>query len=241
MQERLLVRQDPPALDIPLYTAFGLAVSGHAHDFTTDSLVHWIAAKQRHSGAWQQFGPPRPPMNSSSFRSTAMALFVLRTWPLASRTAEFADRRSRARRWLASAECRTTSDRIWKVAGLKWAGAPEVEVVRAAAEARGEQRSDGGWAQTRFLPSDAFATGEALWVLNETGQLRPESPAYQRAAEYLRRTQLADGSWHVRSRAIRFQPYFESGFPHGHDQWISQAATAWATAALAPLAGLPVH
>jgi len=30
----------------------------------------------------------------------------------------------------------------------------------------------------------------------------------------------------------RFQPYFESGFPHGKDQWISVAGTNWATMAL---------
>ena len=44
----------------------------------------------------------------------------------------------------------------------------------------------------------------------------------------LRRTQLEDGSWHVRSRSVKFQPSFESGFPHEHDQWISAAATVWA-------------
>ena len=32
---------------------------------------------------------------------------------------------------------------------------------------------------------------------------------------------------------MKIQPYFESGFPYGHDQWISQAATAWATIGLA--------
>jgi N-acyl-D-amino-acid deacylase len=50
------------------------------------------------------------------------------------------------------------------------------------------------------------------------------------------RTQQNDGSWHVRSRAFGFQPYFESGFPHGHDQWISMAATAWSAMALMPAA-----
>ena len=53
----------------------------------------------------------------------------------------------------------------------------------------------------------------------------------------LLRTQLADGSWHVRSRAAKFQPYFESGFPHGHDQWISSAGTAWAAIGLAAASG----
>ncbi len=32
---------------------------------------------------------------------------------------------------------------------------------------------------------------------------------------------------------MKIQPYFESGFPLGHDQWISQAGTAWAVMGLA--------
>jgi N-acyl-D-amino-acid deacylase len=50
------------------------------------------------------------------------------------------------------------------------------------------------------------------------------------------RTQEKDGSWHVQTRAFGFQPYFESGFPHGYDQWISMAATAWSAMALMPVA-----
>lgn len=33
---------------------------------------------------------------------------------------------------------------------------------------------------------------------------------------------------------LECQLYFESGFPHGQDQWISAAATNWAAMALAP-------
>ena len=40
------------------------------------------------------------------------------------------------------------------------------------------------------------------------------------------------GTWHVVTRSLTFQPYFESGFPHGHDQWISQAGSALAAMAL---------
>jgi hypothetical protein len=49
--------------------------------------------------------------------------------------------------------------------------------------------------------------------------------------------QWPDGSWYVRSRAPKFQPYFQSGFPFDHDQWISSSATAWAIRALAPVVG----
>jgi squalene cyclase len=44
--------------------------------------------------------------------------------------------------------------------------------------------------------------------------------------------QREDGSWFVASRSKPFQPYFESGFPYGKDQFISMAATSWAVTAL---------
>jgi hypothetical protein len=63
--------------------------------------------------------------------------------------------------------------------------------------------------------------------------IRVGDNAYRRGVEFLLSNQFPDGAWHVRSRAIKFQPYFESGFPFGHDQWISTAATAWAAQAIA--------
>jgi len=51
-------------------------------------------------------------------------------------------------------------------------------------------------------------------------------------------TQFPDGSWYVRSRSPKLQPYFQSAFPYEHDQWISAAATARAVMALAPAAAL---
>jgi N-acyl-D-amino-acid deacylase len=86
------------------------------------------------------------------------------------------------------------------------------------------------------MQSDAYATGQVLVALRDSGALTVTSPAYARGVRYLLDTQRADGSWHVQSRAIPLQAYFESGFPHGQDQWISAAATNWATMALIPAA-----
>ncbi len=109
--------------------------------------------------------------------------------------------------------------------------------ARAGSDLLREQRPDGGWAQLPTLASDAYATGQALVALKEVGVLKPSDPAYKRGAQFLMNTQMDDGSWYVRSRTpIPFQPYFESGFPFGHDQFISAAATNWAAMALAPLA-----
>ena len=68
-------------------------------------------------------------------------------------------------------------------------------------------------------------------ALHEAG-VAAEDPAYQRGVEFLLNTQLSDGSWFVKTRSAPIQPYFESDFPHGDDQWISVAATNWATMAL---------
>jgi hypothetical protein len=86
------------------------------------------------------------------------------------------------------------------------------------------------------MVSDAYATGLSLGAISMTHTGAVDTPAYRRGVAYLMKTQCPDGSWHVRSRAFGVQPYFESGFPHGDDQWISMAATAWAAIALLPAA-----
>jgi hypothetical protein len=83
------------------------------------------------------------------------------------------------------------------------------------------------------MASDAYATGQTLFALLESGAIGASSDAVKRATNYLLSTQRADGSWYVRSRSPKFQPYFEGGFAYGPDQWISSMATGWATSALA--------
>ena len=82
------------------------------------------------------------------------------------------------------------------------------------------------------MGSDAYATGEALYALNAAGPMPASDPVYAKGVRYLLNTQAADGTWHVKTRSIWIQPYFESGFPYGTDQWISAAGTSWATIAL---------
>ncbi len=115
---------------------------------------------------------------------------------------------------------------------MKAAGAGEKEIEAAAQELLKTQRPDGGWSQTDKLDSDAYATGSTLVALHRAGSLSVENDAYQRGVQFLLKTQKPDGSWHIRSRSKPFQLYFESGFPHGKDQFISIAGSSWATIAL---------
>ena len=85
------------------------------------------------------------------------------------------------------------------------------------------------------MKSDAYATGSALDALPRAGDLPADYVAVRGGVQYLVDTQQEDGSWHVKTRAKPVQPYFESGFPHGKDQFISTFASSWATLALLQL------
>lgn len=137
--------------------------------------------------------------------------------------------------WLAEAEARTTEDRTLQILGPIWANLTKSDsdlVNSRVKQLLGIERTDGGWAQNPELESDAYATGTVLFTLHEAG-VPATDPAYRRGVEYRLRTQLAEGSRHVKSRSPKFQPHFRSGFPHNQGQWISMAATCWATATLA--------
>jgi hypothetical protein len=138
-----------------------------------------------------------------------------------------------ARAWLIGVEPKENEERVMQLLGLRWTDADQAIVRMRGEQLLAQQQPDGGWAQRTGFASDAYATGQALYALHEAFGLPVSSAEYQRGVKYLLDTQFEDGSWRVISRAVKFQPYFESGFPHGADQWISSAGTAWAAIALA--------
>ena len=230
MEQQLFQIQDPPpGVDGMEYSLLHLSAANVAPTLSTDALVHHIAALQRKEGDWPNYGLVRPPLEDGGFSHTAKGIRVLRSYPIAGRQVEFDDRVERAAKWLEGAEPRTTEDRAMQLLGIVWAGhkAPSGRVQQLISR----RRASGGWAQTDNLAPDAYATGEALWALREAGVSATDS-VYRRGVDFLLRTQQDDGTWHVVTRAVGFQPYFQSGFPYDHDQWISQAGTAMAAIAL---------
>ncbi len=215
---------DPP---ISLgYALLGLHAEGYPADETTAAMAYLISTKQRADGSFPSM-PARPPIESSDVTATALGLRAIQLYGKQPEAGV-----ERARRWLENVQPRTNEERAMQLLGLAWAKTDPFDLRRVAQALMAEQRPDGGWAQLATLETDAYATGQALYALKLAGQLSTDDAAYQRGAGFLLRTQLSDGSWHVRTRAFPFQPYKESGFPHGQDQWISAAGTGWASMAL---------
>src|SRR5207245_7991002 len=94
------------------------------------------------------------------------------------------------------------------------------------------QRADGGWSQTGpELQSDAFATGQTLYVLSLAGYTA-ERPEIKRGIDFLVATQTPDGSWPMISRST---PDSSPGSSKLLTP-ITCAASSWATLGLARLA-----
>jgi ankyrin repeat protein len=218
--------------DTTSYILAGLAAEAFPPTGATDAMARYLRGTQLADGSWR-IAANRPPLEANSIEVTALSLRSLQVYAPAPQREAYRQAVRRAAAWLASAEPLSTEDRAFQLLGLSWAGEKADRRGPLAAALVAEQRPDGGWAQLRSLSSDAYATGQALVAIKTAGLLPLRDPAVRRGVKFLLRTQMQDGSWYVRSRAIALQPYFDSGFPYGTDQYISAAATNWAAMALA--------
>lgn len=212
------------------YDADGLRALGYPADEMWESFSRYLLAQQHRDGSWQE-RVRRPPMTDGAVVFTAWSLRAVQLYPPAGREREVAAAMRRARAWLRQQPIRTHNDRVFQLLGLAWAGEARAKLEPLAIALLRDQRANGGWAQLPGLDCDAWATGSALVALHKSG-LATTDQGYQRGVEFLLRTQFDDGSWWVRSRSFPFQPHFDGRFPHGKDQWISAAGTAWAAIAL---------
>jgi ankyrin repeat protein len=227
---------DPTPNDSWLLVAAKAA--GLAPDVTRAVYAKRIATWQR-GGHWTT-SDFRPPHSSSLFTATATAVLAIRAYlPDEMRPAR--DRvLGDARAWLTATAPQSTEDATFRLLGLVWAGAPATDVAAARRDLWRRQRPGGGWPQLPAYAPDAYSTGEALYALHESGTPAADA-AWRKGIGFLLSSQAADGTWHVRTRMISpaevSPPYFTTGFPYKRDEYISYAASSWATMAL--LGALP--
>ena len=183
--QTLLIRMDPPGgSDMLDYGIAQFLADRLPPGAITDSIVHNLAAQQQADGSWHSMGVARPPMEDGDFGRTAFAIRALQTYGAPARKTEFAARVERAAKWLRNAHALTTEDANMQLLGLKWAGADRTELKPLADRLALNQGTDGGWAQTPYLGSDAYATGQTLYTMHELG-VPAGNERYRRGVEFL--------------------------------------------------------
>lgn len=203
-----------------------------AADETTAAMVEYLLRQQREDGSWK---PPsnRPPLEKSAVSCTVLSAYGVQIYATDSQQERAKAALVRARNWLTTAPLDEHEDVAFALWGeTLFAESPTLRMSALVQELQVSQRDDGGWGQTPNLGSDAYSTGQAVWVLLESPA--PVSvDVIERGVTWLREHQEADGSWHIVTRSVPIQEWFDNGDPHGKDQFISTTGTGWAVAALA--------
>ena len=210
----------------------GLDAEHYKPDLNTDAAVMYLKSRQAPNGEWlYPVADPRPPICSDYIGQTVVSMRALQLYAPKLDKAAYDRSIQLAASWITKAKSNNNEDRSFRVLGLAWAGTDKDATRKAMSELLARQRPDGGWSDLDSLESSVYATGKSLYALQIAG-LPATDAAYRRAVKYLLSTQQEDGSWYVKTRALALQPYFDGGFPHGYDQWISAAGTSWAVLAL---------
>ena len=213
------------------YTLMGMAAAGAPADTLTDAHIHYMSLNQYPDGSFRN-SSYRPPTEYSWFTTTAVVLRSIKLYPIPGRREEFKERVERAKRWLLSTKAYSTEERSMQLNALADAGASQSERAPFVKALKAAQNEDGSWSQIPNIRADAYATGQALYALHISGGVPVSEPVYQKGVQWLLRNQLADGSWFAPTRAVPVQPHTFESFPNGWHQFVSDAASCWATMAL---------
>ena len=197
-------------------------------------IAEEIVKKQQPDGSWEFFATlRRPPINESQTTDAAWIIMALagETGPDTPESKRKA--LAKAIAWLDAATLSDIhQDKVLKVLLEARSGKSRETMQSTIDELLALQRADGGWSQTvPELKSDAFATGQTLYVLSLAGYTAEQSEI-KRGIDFLVATQTSDGSWPMISRST------PDGSPGSSTLLtpITCAASSWATLGLARLA-----
>ena len=212
------------ALSVPKQTAISAGdlkrIAGH------------LLRHQEADGSWAwSSAPPKnrpPPVFESDEVATLLAYAALgpRVPADPKEKSDARAGRERAAAWLAKAKpTDTTQAAALRLLVRVLAGEPEKARRPAVDGFLGRQNKDGGWGQLAGAPSDAYATGQALYVLGLAGVGRDRAEV-RRAVAFLVAAQKEDGSWPMTPRA------HPGATPAANTVPITYFGSAWATLGL---------
>jgi Squalene-hopene cyclase N-terminal domain len=166
-------------------------------------LLKTVKSEQTDNGSWSTWPETRPPIFGNSDESLT-ALAVLAVLPEAAAGDDSAKAaRDKGIKWLTETK---TDDDPQSIAMrlVLWTrlDRPAEEWKPLVQRIQARQNADGGWSQTKDMPSDAWATGQALYALACAG-IKPDAPVITGAHAFLVKTQRDDGSWPMTSRPVK--------------------------------------
>ena len=161
------------------------------------AIAGHLLRHQEDDGSWAWSSAPAknrpPPFFESDEVATLLASMAL--GPYAKAKSPEHSAREKAARWLAKNQPNDmTQAAAYRLLSKVRARESPKTLEPEIADFLKRQNKDGGWSQLKDLPSDAYATGQALYILSLAG-IKKDRAEIQRGVAFLVDNQKEDGSW----------------------------------------------
>ena len=227
-----LINQFVPVNFIPPYMLMGLHAEKYQPDFNTDIAVDCIMGQAKPDGSFLTESG-RAPLETGEAHLVTLDVRAIQLYAAPAKKKKADEIIARSKQWLEKLNTNNQQELAFQLLGLQWCGSNKELKMKIADKLISMQNADGGWSQLPTMKSDAYATGQTLYALYESGLLKPKNDTYQKGLEYLLKTQDESGAWIVATRVYPIQPFVSSQFPpYDENQFISATASNWATLAL---------
>jgi hypothetical protein len=221
----------PISFPIP-YELLGLYAEKYPANMHTDIAVDYIMNQAKPDGSFLAESG-RVPLETGDVHLTAMAIRSIQLYASAAKKQHVDEMVARTKQWLEKQKPDQQQELSFQLLGMQWCGSDNDDKRKVADQLIAMQNEDGGWSQLPTLKSDAYATGQVLYALYQSGMAKPEDAVYQKGLDYLLKTQNKEGAWVVKTRSFPIQPFVNSDFPpYDDNQFISATATNWSVMAL---------
>ncbi len=227
-----LVYQFVSAKFLPAYMLLGLEAEKFPANYNTDLAVDYLISQALPDGHFKA-EYARVPFEIGDVHLTATAIRAIQLSASPAKNTQVKKLVANTKHWLEKLQLTNEQELAFQLLGMKWCASSETSKIKIAKKLIAMQNNDGGWSQLPTMRSDSYATGEVLYALSESGVMNTANDVYAKGVNYLLQTQDETGAWIVETRSNPIQPFISSGFPPlDESQYISAAATNWATLAL---------
>jgi hypothetical protein len=158
-----------------------------------------IPKKQEKNGSWKSVDD-RIPVRESPAIDTAWSIMAMEAGTDASKPSPEREAIAKAKAWLDGQTPTSQQTKVFKIWMALREKKTRAELQPSLDELLALQQPDGGWRQVPEMASDAYATGQTLYVLCLAG-FTADQPQIKRGIDFLIANQKPDGSWPMISRS----------------------------------------